>query len=57
VLARVRNEKMRSFARRLLLVAARAAERGVEAVLVQGLLQALGLHHVGVHLASRGRRD
>ena len=34
---------------RLLLVAARAADRGVEAVLVQRLLQRLGLHHVGVH--------
>ena len=34
---------------RLLLVAARAADGGIEAVLVQRLLQALGLHHVGVH--------
>ncbi len=33
---------------RLLLVAARAAERGVEAVLRQRLLQPLGLPHVGV---------
>ena len=33
---------------RALLVAARAAEGGVEAVLVQRLLEALGLHHVGV---------
>ena len=34
---------------RLLLVAARAAERRVEAVLVQRLLQRLRLHDVGVH--------
>ena len=36
----------------LLLVAAGAAERRVEAVLVERLLQRLGLHHVGVHLRS-----
>ena len=30
------------------LIAARAAEGGVELVLVQRLLQRLGLHHVGV---------
>ena len=40
---------------RLLLVAARAAEGGVEAVLVERLLQRLGLHHVGVDAPSRGR--
>ena len=34
---------------RLLLVAPRAAEREVEAVLVERLLQPLGLPHVGVH--------
>ncbi len=34
---------------RLLLVAARAADRRVEAVLIQRLLQRLGLHHVGMH--------
>src|SRR5581483_9591316 len=34
---------------RLLLVAAGTAERGVEPVLVERLLQSLRLHHVGVH--------
>ena len=34
---------------RLLLVAPRPAEGGVEAVLVERLLEPLGLHHVGVH--------
>jgi hypothetical protein len=37
---------------RLLLVAPRAAEGGVEAVLVQRLLQALGLPQVGVDLRA-----
>ena len=45
---------MRSLARRLFLVAPRAAEGRIEAVLVQRLLQRLGLHHVGVQRASRG---
>ena len=44
----LRKEKMRSLARDLLFVAARAAEGGVEAVLVERLLQRLGLHHLGV---------
>ena len=41
---------------RLLLVAPRAAERGVEAVLVERLLQPLRLHHVGVHLGAAVER-
>ncbi len=41
---------------RLLLVAARAADRRVELALVQRLLQALGLHHVGVHGGAVGER-
>ncbi len=42
----------------LLLVAARAAEGGVEAVLVERLLERLRLHDVGVHLrAVRERVD
>ena len=41
---------------RLLLVAARAAEGSVETVLVQGLLESLGLHHVGVLGAAVGER-
>ena len=40
----------------LLLVAAGAAEGGVEAVFVERLLQPLGLPHVGVE-AGRGRTD
>ena len=41
---------------RLLLVAARATDRGIERVLVQRLLQRLGLHHVGVHGGAVGQR-
>jgi hypothetical protein len=39
----------------LFLVAARAAEGGVEAVFVERLLQALGLHHLGVQRRAVNR--
>ena len=41
---------------RFLLVAPRAAERGVEAVLVERLLERLGLHDVGVQRRAVGER-
>ena len=43
-----RNEKMRSFARLVLLVAARTADCRIEPVTIERLLQRVGLHDLRV---------
>src|SRR5262249_22341422 len=53
---RVAQRKYALLGARALLVAARAAESGIEAVQVERLAQRLRLHHVGVKLRAVGDR-
>lgn len=45
------------FGARLFFIAARTTEHGVELMLVQGLSQRLGFHHVGVNVAAVAKRS